>query len=87
MFFLKREPGQGLRVGVTVTRKTGPAFLRNRIKRVVREFFRLNQKALNGPYDLVVIPKRTLDGKRIGLDLVHEELYPLVSGFLESDPP
>ncbi len=45
------------RLGITVTRKVGNAVRRNRIKRLVREWFRRAQPAL-GAYDVVVIAKR-----------------------------
>ncbi|MDK2957419.1 MAG: ribonuclease protein component [Desulfovibrionales bacterium] len=67
----------GLRVGLTVSRKTGSAVKRNRVKRVLREFFRLYGARLNAPLDLVVVPKRTLDPKRISLEMVTREFLPL----------
>jgi ribonuclease P protein component len=42
------------RLGVTVGRRVGSAVQRNRIKRRVREFFRLNKDSLPGSSDLVV---------------------------------
>lgn len=33
------------RIGVRISRRAGSAVLRNRIKRVIREFFRLNREA------------------------------------------
>jgi ribonuclease P protein component len=46
-----------VRLGITVTRKVGNAVRRNRIKRLVREWFRCRQQELS-PCDLVVIAKR-----------------------------
>ncbi len=64
----KRADGGPARLGITVTRKVGKAVRRNRVKRLVREWFR--QDALDvGPYDLVVIPKREIPD-----DLTTEEL-------------
>lgn len=45
------------RLGVTVTRKVGSAVARNRVKRVVREAFRLDPALLPAGVDLVVIAK------------------------------
>jgi len=47
------------RLGITVTRKVGNAVRRNRIKRLVREWFRTAESAL-GAYDVVVIAKRDI---------------------------
>lgn len=49
---------QAPRLGITVTRKTGNAVVRNRIKRLVRETFRKNRHKLTHNYDINVIAKR-----------------------------
>lgn len=46
------------RLGITVTRKTGNAVVRNRIKRHVREFFRQNRHLLGTGVDVNVIAKK-----------------------------
>jgi ribonuclease P protein component len=46
------------RIGITVTKKVGSAVRRNRIKRIVREFFRLNRHKLGGNWDINLIAKR-----------------------------
>lgn len=48
------------RLGLTVSRKVGNAVRRNRIKRLLREFFRLNRSRFPVPLDMVIIPKRNL---------------------------
>ncbi len=45
------------RLGVTITRKIGDAVRRNRVKRVLRELFRLDRSLLPDGVDLVVIAK------------------------------
>ena len=46
------------RIGITVTKKVGPAVKRNRIKRLVREYFRLSRHQLTGHWDINIIAKR-----------------------------
>lgn len=47
------------RLGITVTKKTGNAVVRNRIKRLVREFFRQNRHLLRAGVDVNVIAKKS----------------------------
>jgi ribonuclease P protein component len=44
LIFISND-GLGLRFGMTVTRKVGPAVVRNKVRRWCREFFRLKIKA------------------------------------------
>ncbi len=46
------------RLGITVTKRIGNAVTRNRIKRIVREHFRLNQKKYQPYLDINVIAKK-----------------------------
>lgn len=53
------EPGAGARLGLTVPRAIGGAVTRNRIKRRLREFFRVH-RAEFGEFDIVLNPRRTI---------------------------
>jgi ribonuclease P protein component len=46
------------RLGVTIPKKAGPAVLRNRWKRLIRESFRTQQHHLPHGFDFVVRPKK-----------------------------
>ncbi len=80
MFISCRTVKQGgIRLGLTVSKKMGNAVARNRIKRVVREYFRLHQYDFELPLDIIVIPKRNLEAKQLTLALATEEFTPLLS--------
>jgi len=46
------------RIGITVTRRVGNAVTRNRVKRMCREFFRLNREHLDRSVDINLIAKK-----------------------------
>ncbi|MFO7559684.1 MAG: ribonuclease P protein component [Desulfobacterales bacterium] len=46
------------RLGITVTKKIGCAVIRNRIKRFIREYFRLNRHRISGKWDINIIARK-----------------------------
>ena len=46
------------RLGITVSKRVGRAVIRNRVKRLVREYFRLHKALFGHSYDVNVIAKR-----------------------------
>jgi len=51
------------RIGIIVARKYGKAVERNRMKRLIREFFRQNKKLFKVGYDYLIIVKNNCDLK------------------------
>lgn len=78
LFVLPREQG-AWRLGQAVSKKIGSAVQRNRVKRLVREFFRLRQDRLPQGLDVVVIPKRGIDTRTLNLEQVTQDLAPMLS--------
>ena len=72
----KRNNLEKSRLGVTVGKKVGKAVVRNRIKRLAREFFRLHRDGFPEPIDLVVIAKADPAPEGIRLRDVKEQLEP-----------
>ena len=60
VFYLRREEGEGMRVGFTVGRVLGDAVDRNRMKRRLRESVRLSRPTASLPVDVVINPKKSV---------------------------
>ncbi|WP_298033438.1 ribonuclease P protein component [uncultured Desulfovibrio sp.] len=79
LFVLQREhAGELTRAGMAVSRKVGNAVVRNRIKRLLREFFRLHSELLPAHADLVAVAKRHAGGDALDLSRVSAEFLPLL---------
>ena len=59
IIFIRKKKNGPTRLGLTVNRKVGGAVTRNRIKRILRDIFRLNYNQLLSHTDIVVIVKKT----------------------------
>ena len=66
------------RLGITTSRRVGSAVKRNRIKRLLREFFRLHKACLPTSSDLLFIAKPGAD--RLDSTGLHTELKNIFCG-------
>ncbi|MCB2145046.1 MAG: ribonuclease P protein component [Deltaproteobacteria bacterium] len=60
------------RLGITVSKKVGKAVTRNRIKRIIREYFRLNKGILPGRLDINIIARQS--SGRAGAEAIRKQL-------------
>ena len=50
------------RIGISVSKKVGNSVVRHRIKRLVKESYRLHETEFEGGSDIVVVARRSADG-------------------------
>jgi len=62
---LPRASGQTSRLGVVTSKKIGGAVARSRARRLMRECFRLHQRDLVRPVDLVLVARPSIAGKKL----------------------
>ena len=53
--YVRRNGGRGNRLGFTVSTTLGCAVVRNRVRRRLREIYRLNEDRLTAGWDVVVV--------------------------------
>lgn len=55
--YCRKQRGPGNRLGLTVGKKVGGAVTRNRVRRRLREIYRLHEGELRRGYDMVVVAR------------------------------
>ena len=57
VLYARRNRTGGNRVGITVSKKLGHAVVRNRVRRRLREVYRLNEEKFQPGWDIVVVAR------------------------------
>ena len=52
------------RLGITVSKKIGNSVVRSRVKRIIKEAYRLNQRQFQEGYDFVIIARKPSKDKK-----------------------
>jgi len=87
--YVRPNSDDGPRIGISVSKSCGNAVFRNRVKRFVREIFRLNQREIRQEFDYLLIFSHKMSKKRgedmserlsgVGADGKKELFFELVS--------
>ena len=57
VFYARKNRLDTNRVGITVSKKLGKAHIRNRVRRRIREVYRLNEELFQPGWDIVVVAR------------------------------
>ncbi len=62
ILFRRSNSRQSARIGITVSRKVGIAVVRNRIKRLIREYYRHHKADFISGFDYSLVVKKSFSG-------------------------
>lgn len=61
VYVMKNRLGPVDRLGITVSKKLGHAVTRNRIRRRIREAYRLHEQEIKNGYDIVIVARHAAE--------------------------
>lgn len=64
VMIIKENGRNDNRLGITVSKKNGNSVVRHRLKRIIKEAYRLVQNRISTGYDIVFIARNTLIGQK-----------------------
>jgi len=62
VMFIKKNDTQSNRLGISVSKKVGNSVIRHRVKRLIKESYRLQEEMFNSGLDMVIIARSTAKG-------------------------
>ncbi|MBH0230245.1 ribonuclease P protein component [Halobacillus yeomjeoni] len=58
LYYLKKQEQNHFRIGLSVSKKIGPAVVRNQVKRYLRQAFKELEDQIHPDYDFVIIARK-----------------------------
>lgn len=82
VMYIRKNHSERNRLGISVSKKVGNSVVRHRVKRLIKESYRLQEEHFERGWDLVIIARNSADGRsyqEIESALIHlgnlHELY------------